>query len=91
VDDEDERFSLGLRTDRWLYVRHQSGDVELYDMAADPQQLVNLADRRAYQRELRALRRQLARLRDCAGAECREPLVKSLRVPNGRLVSGRRG
>jgi arylsulfatase A-like enzyme len=91
VDDDDERFSLGLRTDRWLYVRHQSGDVELYDMAADEQQLVNLAYRGAYQRELRALRRQLERLQDCAGAECREPLAESLRVPAGRIVSGRRG
>jgi arylsulfatase A-like enzyme len=91
VDDDDERFSLGLRTDRWLYVRHQSGDVELYDMAADEQQLVNLAYRGAYQRELRALRRQLERLQDCAGVECREPLAESLRVPAGRIVSGRRG
>jgi arylsulfatase A-like enzyme len=89
VATRDQRFSLGLRTDRWLYVRHLNGDVELYDMAADEQQMVNLANRRAYQRELAVMRRQLARLGDCAGAQCREPLPDSLQVPRGRIVSGR--
>jgi N-acetylglucosamine-6-sulfatase len=33
----------GLRTERWTYVIYESGERELYDNVADPQQLRNLA------------------------------------------------
>jgi arylsulfatase A-like enzyme len=34
-----------VRDDRWCYIRYASGDEELYDDIADPDQLVNLASR----------------------------------------------
>jgi N-acetylglucosamine-6-sulfatase len=38
----------GVRTERWTYVRYESGERELYDNSADPAQLHNLARRPAY-------------------------------------------
>ncbi|MBN1770339.1 MAG: sulfatase [Deltaproteobacteria bacterium] len=60
----------GIRVPGWTYLEWESGDVELYDLAADPFQidsahdLPGLATRRA---ELAAL---LGGLRGCAGAAC---------------------
>ena len=61
----------GLRTpNRHKYLEYGSGEVELYDLAADPQELQNLAEQPAYA-ELRAtLAARLDDLRDCAGASC---------------------
>jgi arylsulfatase A-like enzyme len=89
LDPDDPRFSLGLRVDRWLYVRHQSGEHELYDMRTDPRQRVNLAGRPAFADVRRELQRELDRLRDCAGIECRQPLAPSLQVATEDIVSGR--
>jgi N-acetylglucosamine-6-sulfatase len=62
----------GVATTRYRYVRYANGQEELYDLARDPQQLDNrIADPR-YRRTRRFLRRQLTRLRSCAGAECRK-------------------
>ena len=36
-----------LRTERWAYLRYDEGGAELYDMAADPRQFVNVAAREA--------------------------------------------
>jgi arylsulfatase A-like enzyme len=36
------RFA-GVRTQEWKYVRHQTGERELYDLANDPAELVNVA------------------------------------------------
>jgi arylsulfatase A-like enzyme len=35
----------GVRTSRWTYIEHQSGDTLLFDREADPYQLENLAGR----------------------------------------------
>jgi len=88
LDADDPRFSLGLRTDRWLYVRHQSGEFELYDMAMDRGQRENLAAAPGYRDIRRALRQELSRFRDCGGATCRRPLSPSLQVRNRDIVSG---
>ena len=63
----------GLRTPYYTYVEHLDGQVELYDLARDPWQLENLADRpeAAWLRALLASR--LAVLRGCEGAACRQP------------------
>ena len=45
----------------------------LYDLAADPQQLQNLAEDRAYAQLRAALAARLDDLRDCAGASCVVP------------------
>ncbi|MBW8487572.1 sulfatase [Actinomadura sp. PM05-2] len=58
----------GLRTERYLYLEYVTGERELYDMAADPYQLRNLAAADPAASRLSAL---LAALRACAGAACR--------------------
>jgi len=47
----------GLRTPRWKYVEHASGEIELYDLEADPNEL----DSRHNDPNLRDIRAQLAR------------------------------
>jgi len=64
-------YSTGVRTENFLYVEHQSGEVELYDMRVDPGQLSNVAGTGSYAGEQRRLARTLRDLRHCAGAECR--------------------
>jgi arylsulfatase A-like enzyme len=65
-------FYTAVRTPDWLYVEyHETGERELYDMRADPSQLVNLASNSAYAATRRSLADRLAVLRTCAGSTCR--------------------
>lgn len=65
-----KREFAAVRTRRYLLAEYVKGGVELYDLERDPDQLENLG-RRPEARELRRrLSEQLARLRECAGAEC---------------------
>ena len=75
------RYSQGIRTAHYLYVEHASNEVELYDMDVDPGQLTNVAGRRAYAADQRALARVLDRMRNCRGGGCSAPMPKSLRSP----------
>lgn len=61
---------FALRSDRYLYVEYANGERELYDVLADPYQLVNLATT-ADEDLLATLSRDLASLADCAGESCR--------------------
>jgi N-acetylglucosamine-6-sulfatase len=61
----------GVVSDRWKYVERTSGSRELYDLRADPAELVNVADRPEYAGTQRRLARLLAGYRNCAGATCR--------------------
>jgi arylsulfatase A-like enzyme len=64
----------GVRTQRYTYVEYDTGEVELYDLEADPAQLTNLAgrpDRAALQAALSDL---LSQLRGCAGEDCQVPV-----------------
>jgi hypothetical protein len=73
-----QRFS-GLRTVRHLYIEHDTGERELYDLARDPGQVNSLhADPTTLPLQT-ALHRRLERLRNCAGSGCRPP-------PNLRLA-----
>jgi arylsulfatase A-like enzyme len=65
-----------VRTSRWLYVQYASGERELYDVRADPEQLHSLHADPRYQEVLAALRRVLVRLANCAGADCRPPATR---------------
>jgi len=63
----------GVRTSRYTYMRRsKSGEVELYDRRRDPYELHNVSGAPAYARTEAELRMRLARLQDCAGAECRQ-------------------
>jgi N-acetylglucosamine-6-sulfatase len=55
----------GVRTERWTYVIYEaSGERELYDLAADPYQLSNLAGQPRYAPIERRLELTIERLRD---------------------------
>jgi arylsulfatase A-like enzyme len=71
-------YSAGLRTSRYLYVEYSTGETELYDMRRDPHQLDNAAGTPPYAEHQRLLRETLARVRECAGADCRVPLPEPL-------------
>lgn len=60
-----------LRTNRWFYVTYENGEVELYDRAFDPYEMVNLASR-ADPALLQALNEQTQALAACAGPTCRQ-------------------
>lgn len=51
--------SHAVRTRRWRYVRWEDGSEELYDRAADPGELTNLADDRAHDDARRELAAEL--------------------------------
>jgi arylsulfatase A-like enzyme len=74
----DIRYTIGLRTPRYLYVDVATGEEELYDVVADPLQYDNLARDDSHADVLRLLRVELRRLRACAGTTCRAPLVPGL-------------
>jgi arylsulfatase A-like enzyme len=74
------RYSVGLRTGRYLYVEHADGERELYDLRTDPQQFRNVVDEPGRAGLVRALARELDRLRDCSGASCRTPMPARLRT-----------
>ena len=67
----------GLRTARWLYVEHGSGERELYDYQNDPYELDNLvatwnghAPTAAGRKMAAGFRKRVQALRKCAGASC---------------------
>ena len=75
-----KRFSQGIRTARYLYVEHASGEVELYDMTVDPDQLDSVAGDPAYAEDQAALARVLDKMRNCRGGACSAPMPRSLRA-----------
>ena len=69
-----ERYTVGVRTQRYLYVEHRSGEIELYNMRNDPGQLNNAAGQRRYAEQRQRLATILDDLRRCTGADCRRQL-----------------
>ena len=74
------RFSIGVRTGRYLYVEHASHERELYDLKTDPRQFVNVVDKPRMAHVVRLLARELDRLKDCVGPECRQPMPPTLQM-----------
>jgi hypothetical protein len=60
----------GLRTDRYVYAEHRSGEKELYDLRNDPYELRNLWHVPSALPIWHALAGQLERLRRCLGPDC---------------------
>jgi N-acetylglucosamine-6-sulfatase len=60
-----------LRNYRWKYVEHTTGEVELYDLETDPDELVSLHADPALAPLRAEVARRLAVLRACAGTSCR--------------------
>src|SRR5690606_20124984 len=65
------------QTNRYMYSEYGNGDVELYDMLADPYQLLNVAADPAYQ----SARAEMAAL--LAGLLAGEPLATPTATPPG--------
>jgi arylsulfatase A-like enzyme len=63
---------LGLRTPNYLYVEHQDGFIELYDLKNDPYELENMASS-ADKNLLTGLSNLLHVLSECSGAQCNSP------------------
>lgn len=60
----------GLRTPRYAYFEHESGEKELYDMLVDPHQLDNVYES-TNETLVTGLHARLEKLRECVGKECR--------------------
>lgn len=57
---------------RYKYVEYEkTGERELYDLKRDPFELRNRIRSKAYAKQRKQLKRKLASLRDCSGADCR--------------------
>jgi arylsulfatase A-like enzyme len=64
------RWYAAVRTARYLYVEHSTGEQELYDLATDPYQRWSRHAAPSYAEVREALAVQLRQLRTCAGATC---------------------
>ncbi len=60
-----------IRTERYLYAEHSTGESELYDVKKDPFQLVSRHNDPAYASIKARLASHLQPLRNCAGTTCR--------------------
>lgn len=67
---ESEAYAA-VRTAAYLYVEHRRGARELYDLRRDPHELRNVADDPDHADAQARLAAALAKLRNCAGEECR--------------------
>jgi N-acetylglucosamine-6-sulfatase len=78
-----------VRTARYIYAEHDSGERELYDLANDPAELQNVADAPAYADAQAALADDLSKLKFCAGFTCRRKPQLELRLHYTRRYSRR--
>ena len=62
-----------VRTTRYVYVEHTTGERELYDLVRDPHQLESRHADPAFDTIRADLARRLAKLRRCAGSNCASP------------------
>jgi arylsulfatase A-like enzyme len=78
-----------IHTSRYVYVENISGELELYDLVADPYQLDNQIANPAYDPVEAALASRLATLRSCAGATCRTKPALEMNLPRHiQVVNG---
>ena len=79
-----------IRTDRYKFVRYWNNEIELYDLAADPYELDNLARDPAFEEVQRALSARLEKLAVCAGKTCRTKPAMKLELPDQVRRGGKR-
>jgi arylsulfatase A-like enzyme len=60
-----------IRTRRYIYAEHSTGERELYDLQKDPFELQSRHAAAAYAPVRAELARELQKLRNCSGASCR--------------------
>lgn len=76
------RLYTAIRTPRFKYVENLSGERELYDLAADPDELQSLHADPAFGAMQALLAQRLAALRDCAGTACNTGPALQLEAPD---------
>ncbi|OLE35883.1 MAG: hypothetical protein AUG48_09425 [Actinobacteria bacterium 13_1_20CM_3_68_9] len=59
-----------IRTERYMYAEHQSGEKELYDLQKDPWELQSRQNNPAYDAVQAQLANRLHQLQNCAGSSC---------------------
>jgi N-acetylglucosamine-6-sulfatase len=59
-----------VRTQRYIYAEHETGEIEMYDLEADPYELESVHDDAAYNKPRSRLARLLDEFRRCSGREC---------------------
>jgi N-acetylglucosamine-6-sulfatase len=72
-----------LRTYRFVYVQHENGERELYDLERDPHQLMSLHNDPAYAGVQAELATRLGALSVCSGRSCRAGPAARLAVRRG--------
>jgi len=80
---------VGVRTSKYKYVENGTGEIELYDLEADPFELNNLQGNPEYASAQAALAGRLAALRACSGQTCHSHPSLALKVPDSIRVDGR--
>jgi N-acetylglucosamine-6-sulfatase len=75
-----------IHTPRYVYVEHNTGERELYDLATDPNELASLHDSPGHAQIRSDLARRLLALRACKAAGCRRGPTLSV---TSRCVGGR--
>jgi arylsulfatase A-like enzyme len=79
---EDQTYQ-GIRTSKYVYIEHERGARELYDLVRDPYELRSRHKSPAFQKIRADLHRQLEDLRTCAGSTCWDP-PETKRARHGR-------
>jgi arylsulfatase A-like enzyme len=73
----------GLHTERFVYLENKDGTKELYDLAADPDEMQNLTGSPKYHDTETNLAARLAVAHTCAGATCEGSDASNNAVPAG--------
>jgi arylsulfatase A-like enzyme len=67
----EEPSFAAIRSERYMYAEHDTGEQELYDLLLDPNELESRHDDPAYAKVRARLANRLHRLQSCAGPSCR--------------------